>query len=107
MAKLEVSTPIILIIVAILAWFVYGTLNGVLAMLLLEIVISISLLIALIPFVGILFMYLLSEMVIIPNILSFTHIEYTWLVGAIKIFAYAIGFILTVITSFIVLGLKR
>lgn len=107
MTKLEVSTPICLIVIAILAWFVYGTLNGVLAMLLLEIVISISLLIALIPFVGILFMYLLSEMYIIPNILSFTHIEYTWLVDAIKIFAYVIGFFITAITTFMVLGLKR
>lgn len=107
MAKIEVSTPIALIVVAILAWFVYGTISGVLAMLLLEIVIMFSALIALIPFVGILFMYLLSEMVIIPSVLSFTHVEYTWLVSAIKIFAYVIGGILTVITTFAVLGLKR
>lgn len=107
MTKLEVSTPITLIVIAILAWFVYGTISGVLAMILLEIVIMFSVLIALIPFIGIFLMYGLSEAYIIPSVLSFTRIEYTWLVTAIKIFAYIIGFILTIITTFVVLGLKR
>lgn len=99
--KLGFSLPFLL--TGILAWFVYGSLNGVLSMILLDILLSISILIALIPFAGIFMMATLTEVWIIPTVLSFTHVEYTWLVTVLKFIAYFCGTIVTMFTTAIVM----
>jgi len=106
-AKAEISTPIIMILIVILSWFVYGAWSGVLSMLLLYIVLGISLIISIIPFIGIILMYIISESWTIPTILSFTNTEYTWIVTAIKIFIYICGFIITAATSIGVILLRK
>jgi len=104
MKDIKISTPIMLIITAILAWFVYGTINGVFSMVLLDIILSISLIIAMIPIVGIFIMMMITEIFTIPMILSFTNIEYTWLVTAMKVVTYIIGTIITLVTTIWILN---
>jgi len=106
--KAEISTPITMILIIILSWFVYGTWSGVLSMLLLYIVLGISLIISIIPFIGIILMYIISESWTIPTILSFTNTEYTWIVTLIKVLIYIFGFIITAAISIgVIIIVKR
>lgn len=84
-----------LIVSAILGYFVYGTLEGVLAIILLFILTGVINILSVIPIIGWIASIVINWFIVIPRILSFTGLEMTWLVCGIFTYQVVIGFILT------------
>lgn len=86
-----------LIVSAILGYFVYGTLEGVLAIILLFIFTGMVNILSIIPLIGWIASCLINWFIVIPWILSFTGLEMTWLVWGIFAYQVLFGLILTVL----------
>lgn len=84
-----------LIVSAILGYFIYGTLEGVLAIILLFIITGAINILSIIPLIGWIASIVINWFIVIPRILSFTGIEMTWLVWGIFAYQVLLGFILT------------
>jgi len=87
---------------SLLGYFVYGSINGALAILLLDLVCDLTVLVSVIPFVGCLIQAFLMKM-IIPKIAAITGIHLTWLTTAIFWTNLLFGVVVTAIVSIMVL----
>lgn len=93
-----------LIIFAILGYFVYGTLNGVLAVVLLYFITGIINILSLIPIIGWIASSLINWFIIIPWIMSFTGIEMSWLIYLLFGYQVIIGLIITSVVIIAIIG---
>ncbi|RLG33236.1 hypothetical protein DRN97_05560 [Methanosarcinales archaeon] len=92
---------------SLLGYFVYGSINGALAILLLCIVCNFMLLISVIPFVGWLIQAFLMKKLVITGIAAITGISLTWLTSAIFWVYLVFGIIISTVTSIVVLTALR
>jgi len=90
------SVPIIGIL---LAYIVYGSFDGVMGILILNILFSFSVMIAFIPFVGFLLHYVAMKGMILPFVLSATGIGETWLTTLLLVIYVIIGLLTTVVST--------
>lgn len=89
----------------ILAYFVYGSLAGVLGMLLLYFIVSLVCILCLIPIVGWIISVSINWYIVIPIILAFTGLEYTWLVSLIFAYSVIVGLIITSLMAIVIVGI--
>jgi hypothetical protein len=88
-----------------LGYFVYHGVGGALAMVILTILYAFAGLLSLIPFFGAAVQWAVMAYAINPFVFHLTHIHYTWLV-AVAFWVYlALGIIITLIMSLIVLAI--
>ncbi|MCW3140657.1 MAG: hypothetical protein N2V72_00535 [Methanophagales archaeon] len=88
---------------SLLGYFVYGSINGALGILLLCIACDFVLLISIIPFVGWLIQTFVMKMIVIPGIVALTGIYLTWLTTTIFFVYLAYGIIVTATVSIAIL----
>jgi hypothetical protein len=96
--SLKISWLLTILWVA-LGYFVYGGFSGALAILVLSLLFSVTILVSLIPFVGVVIQGLIMNYWIVPWTFGVTGITATWLTGIIFWINIIIGLIFTIITS--------
>jgi hypothetical protein len=89
-----------LAIVAVLGYFVYGGIDGALAMVLVWFILGLCIILAMIPFVGIVLQWWVSTAYVIPFLFELTGIGETWLTTVTLIIMLAIGILVTIVMSF-------
>jgi hypothetical protein len=94
----------LIVLWAALGYFVYGSLAGVFAMLILGILYDLAMLLALIPFAGVVLQALVMYFLITPWVLDFTGIAATWLTTLVFWVDVAFGCLITFIMSMYVLA---
>jgi len=97
--------PVLLVLWAVLGYFVYGGMDGALAMILLSIVLGLAVPVALIPFVGFIVYAFLAYYVILPWVIDLTKIDPTWLTSLIVLVDVVMAGLITFATSIVVLAL--
>jgi hypothetical protein len=96
---------LLILLFSALGYFVYHGVDGFLAMLILTILYALATLLSLIPFAGAFVQWAVMAYAIDPFVFHLTHIHYTWLV-AVAFWVYlALGIIITLIMSLIVLAI--
>lgn len=96
------------ILFSVLAYFVYGnSISAMLGMFLLVIGSSLTTLLSLIPFIGVIIAYFTNTIYTYPAIMDFVGITPTWLTNLLLIFHTVLGVIITAITSYVVLKLRK
>jgi len=96
---------LLVVLFGALGYFVYHGVDGALAMVILTILYALATLLSLIPFFGAFVQWLVMTYAINPFVFHLTHIHYTWLV-AVAFWVYlALGIIITIIMSLIVLAI--
>jgi len=96
---------LLVVLFGALGYFVYHGVDGALAMVILTILYALATLLSLIPFFGAFVQWLVMTYAINPFVFHLTHIHYTWLV-AVAFWVYlALGIIITLIMSLIVLAI--
>ena len=96
---------LLVVLFGALGYFVYHGVGGALAMVILTILYAFASLLSLIPFAGAFVQWLVMTFAINPFVFHLTHIHYTWLV-AVAFWVYlALGIIMTIIMSLIVLAI--
>jgi len=94
-----------LILTMILGYFVYGTVAGALGMGLLYITLLFFIVIlSMIPLIGWLISAIISYVFVIPMLLNFTGLYWTWLVSTIFVFHLIVGFMVSVAILFIIVS---
>ncbi len=95
------------IVVMALGYFTYGnTISGALGILLLVIGTELTILLSLIPFVGMLFAYIVNTTYTYPVIMGFTGITETWLTTVILTIYTILSVIITGATTAFILNWK-
>lgn len=94
-----ISSIFIILISGILGYFVYGSLDGALGMILLTFLFSLSLLLASIPFCGVIIHAVMMHFVVIPFVLKHAALEQTWLVIGFFWVYLAMGLLITSLVS--------
>ncbi len=93
---------------AALGYFVYGGLDGALAVFILSILYGLCLFLALIPFAGALIQYLIMDRLVTPWVFSLTRIGPTWLTALMFWVTLAEGAVFTLLTSIaVILALRK
>jgi len=82
-------------IFAILAYFVYGTVDGILSIILITFSIGIVSWLSIVPIIGWIGAMYVNWYIIIPKILLFTSTEYTWIITL----AFAIDIVVSLIVT--------
>jgi len=96
---------LLVVLFGALGYFVYHGVGGALAMVILTILYALATLLSLIPFFGAAVQWAVMAYAINPFVFHLTHIHYTWLV-AVAFWVYlALGIIMTIIISLIVLAI--
>lgn len=98
------SLPLLLIALAILAWFEYRTIDGVLAIVLMDILLGLTLVLSIVPIAGYLAQLGIGWYYIIPWVLAIAGVSYSWIVTLIFVFAAIAGFVVAGIATLIVLS---
>lgn len=86
-----------------LAYFVYGGLEGTMAIVILCVLYGLATLLALIPFGGAIIQVMVMKFAIWPYVMAFTGITATWLTGLVFWIDVIIGIILTFAATIVVL----
>ncbi len=108
MANNSIGIGLTSIVFSVLAYFVYGdSISAMLGMLLLVIGSSLTTLLSLIPFVGVIIAYFTNTIYTYPTIMHFVGITPTWLTTLLLVFHTVIGVVLTIVTSAAVLKLRN
>lgn len=108
MTETRIGIGCLSIVFSVLAYFVYGnSISAMLGMLILVIGSFLTTLLSLIPFVGVIIAYFTNTIYTYPAIMDFVGITPTWLTNLLLIFHTALGVILTAITSYVVLNLRK
>lgn len=84
------------------AWFIYGGLDGVFGIIIYTASLAVTTLLGLIPFFGFMIQYVVLQDWIIPLVFDYTSLTATWLTTILFVFVMIIGFVMSVITSFLV-----
>lgn len=96
------------ILFSVLAYFVYGnSISAMLGMFILVIGSFLTTLLSLIPFVGVIIAWFANTIYTYPAIMDFVGITPTWLTTLLLIFHTMLGVIITAITSYAVLSLRK
>jgi hypothetical protein len=103
-ANLDLGLGIFAVMTFILGWFVYGGINGALAMVLIEILIGFTCLFGLIPIIGVLFYWLVAHFWVIPWVLSLTQLSNSFVVGFLFSLGLLGSIILTIISTIAIIG---
>jgi hypothetical protein len=90
---------------AALGYFVYGGLDGAVAIFLLSLAIGFLSLLGFIPVLGVGVFYWIATGWAFPNIMAFTHLAgYSWLTAAILYLYLFLSIIFTIISTFVILA---
>jgi hypothetical protein len=93
---------------AALGYFVYGGLDGALAVFILSFLYGLCLFLALIPFAGAAIQYLVMDRLVTPWVFSLARIEPTWLTALMFWVTLAEGAVFTLLTSLaVILALRE
>ncbi len=98
---------LILVFFVATAYFVYGGVGGMLAVLILAVLYGIVLLLAIIPFGGVIIQVLVMYFVIWPWVSEFTGIEATWLTALMFWVQVIAGIILTLAVTAIIVAMNK
>lgn len=99
---------VMLIIFALLAYFVYDhSINAVIGVTLMTIIISVVFALSFIPVVGWLSAILLCHYWVIPKLLDVMALDDTWLITFIFTFITLYGFIITIIVTVVIVAWSR
>jgi len=90
-----------------MGYFVYGGLDGALAMIVLYLLLGVVALLSLIPFIGIVLQYWVSTQITIMWIISITGIYATWLTTLMLIVFMIMGTILCGMTTIFTISLIK
>ncbi|MCK5433034.1 MAG: hypothetical protein KAJ03_09830 [Gammaproteobacteria bacterium] len=92
------------IVYAIIGYFVYGnSINAALGVLLLSFAVGIINILSIIPIVGWIAALALNWFYVMPKILEFVSLDYTWLITLIFVISAILGFIITAMTTGVIL----
>ena len=92
------------IVYAIIGYFVYGnSVNAALGVLLLSFAVGIINILSIVPVVGWIASLALNWFYVIPKILEFVSLDYTWLITLIFVISAILGFIITAMTTGVIL----
>jgi hypothetical protein len=75
--------PTLTLLTAALGYFVYGGINGALAIFVLDILSGLAVLLGFIPVVGVLLTYMINDLFVFPFVFNLTGITATWLTNFI------------------------
>lgn len=95
------------IIAVILAYFQYGTLQGVLFVALYYLLTGFAAALSLIPFVGVILYYFVSASAVTPWLVSFTGVQTSWVTDIIFWAYLIVGVVLTAITTVVTIAFLK
>jgi hypothetical protein len=93
------TTIFFIILWGVLGYFVYGGLDGALAMLILATLMGLTIFIALIPFAGVFIQAWFGWNILIPWVMNLTHLTTSWLTTIIFAVDIAMGVIIWIIMT--------